>query len=292
LQKTTRLRGIFEVFRRIGFFMMEKRYIPFCILVLLCLSLPSWFFQEANGKVATVPALQPKDLMEVKISRLLVDPANMQPVVLLADSAGERAIPIWIGPNEANAIQGEIEGAQPPRPLTHDLLERVIQRLNGTVKRVIITHQKENIYFAVIVIERDRILLEIDARPSDSLVLALKFKSPIFIARSLFKERSISLGESKETDFPYGLTLQELTPMLAESFGFKKGRGVLIADVKGGSRGEKDGLQRGDIVVGVGGDKISDVVAMKNALAQIKNSVKIKIFRQGNFLVLTLNPAN
>jgi bifunctional DNase/RNase len=176
--------------------------------------------------------------------------------------------------------------------MTHDLLERVIQRLNGTVKRVIITHQKENIYYAVIVLEKDRSLLEIDARPSDSLVMALKFKSPIFIAKNLFKERSVSLGESKEDEIPYGLTFQELTLMLAESFGFKKGRGVLISDVKEGSRAEKDGVQRGDIVVEIGGEKVEDVAAMKSALAKIKNPVKAKIFRQGNFLILTFNPAH
>jgi S1-C subfamily serine protease len=67
---------------------------------------------------------------------------------------------------------------------------------------------------------------------------------------------------------------------------------VLIADVKGGGRAEKDGLQRGDIVVEISGEKIPDVTAMKNALASIKNSVKIKIFRQGSFSLLTLNPAN
>jgi uncharacterized protein len=272
--------------------MMKKMPISVFLVMVLCLSPSFWFSPQAIAKVSTAPSLLPKDLMEVKIYRLIVDPASMQPVVLLADLAGERVMPVWIGPNEANAIQAEIEGVQPPRPMTHDLLERVIQRMNGTVKRVIITHQKENIYYALLVIEKDRNLLEIDARPSDSLVMALKLKSPIFVAKSLFKERSVSLGESKEADSPYGLTLQELTPMLAESFGFKKGRGVLIADVKGGSRAEKDGLQRGDIVVEISGEKIPDVAAMKNALASIKNPVKIKIFRQGSFSVLTLNPAN
>jgi hypothetical protein len=271
--------------------MIKKVSIPFVIFA-LCMAFPFWLSSGAIAKVSTIPSLPQKDLMEVKIYRLIVDPASMQPVVLLADSTGERAMPIWIGPNEANAIQAEIEGAQPVRPMTHDLLERVIQRLNGTVKRVIITHQKENIYHAVIVLEKDRNLLEIDARPSDSLVMALKFKSPIFIAKSLFKERSVSLGESKEAEIPYGLTFQELTLMLAESFGFKKGRGVLISDVKEGSRAEKDGVQRGDIVVEIGGEKIEDVPAMKSALTKIKNPVKAKIFRQGNFLVLTFNPAN
>ena len=65
-----------------------------------------------------------------------------------------------------------------------------------------------------------------------------------------------------------GLSLQELTPMLAESFGFKKGRGVLVSDVKEGSRAEKQGFQRGDIIVEIGGEKVEDVLAMKSALGK------------------------
>ena len=152
-------------------------------------------------------------------------------------------MPIWIGPNEAGAIQAEMEGTSPLRPMTHDLLERVIQKMSGTVKRVIITHQKENIYYAVVVLEKDRILHEIDARPSDSIVMALKFKAPILITKSLFKERALPTGEQGEREDVYGLSLQELTPMLAESFGFKKGRGVLVSEVKEGSHAAKEGFR-------------------------------------------------
>jgi bifunctional DNase/RNase len=70
----------------------------------------------------------------------------MQPVVLLVDLSERRVMPIWIGPNEAAVIQGELAGTPFPRPTTHDLLERVIQRLNGTPRRVIITHEKNNTY--------------------------------------------------------------------------------------------------------------------------------------------------
>jgi hypothetical protein len=229
--------------------------------------------------------------MEVKVYRLIADPNTMQPVVLLADPSGEWAIPIWIGPPEAGAIQAEMEGTQPLRPMTHDLLERVIQKMNGTVKRVIITHQKENIYYAVVVLEKDRIHHEIDARPSDSIVMALKFKAPIFIAKILFKERALPTGEQGGEEEVYGLSLQEMTPMLAESFGFKKGRGVLISEVKEGSHAAKEGFQRGDIIVEIGGEKVEDVPAMKNALTRIKTPSKIKIFRNGSFILLTFNPA-
>ena len=271
--------------------MIKKFPLSAFAITLFCLALALGLSGRAVGKVSSLPSLSHKDFMEVKIYRLIVDPNTMQPVVLLADPSGERAIPIWIGPTEASAIQAEMEGTQPLRPMTHDLLERVIQKMSGTVKRVIITHQKENIYYAVIVLEKDRTLLEIDARPSDSIVMALKFKTPILIAKSLFKERALPTGEQGETEDLYGLSLQELTPMLAESFGLKKGRGVLVSDAKEGSLAEKQGFQRGDIIVEIGGEKVEDVPAIKSVLARIKASSKVKVFRKGAFMTLTFNPA-
>ncbi len=254
--------------------------------------LPFLFGQEIAAKVVPPPIQLQKDLLEVKVFRLVVDPSSMQPVVLLVDPSGELVIPIWIGPHEAAAIQGELDGTKPPRPMTHDLLEKVIQRLNATVRRIIITQEKEGIYYAVIVLEKDRIPLELDARPSDSIAMALKFKAPIFISRSLFKEKAVLLQEQKNVEESYGLTIQELTPMLAESFSFKKGKGVLIADVREGSQAEKDGIQRGDILVEIGEQIVEDVAAVRSALAKIKSLASVKIFRKGSFSTLTLNPAN
>jgi hypothetical protein len=266
---------------------MKKSFLLFAVTALFLLLGVS---DSASGKVSPGPLPPQKDLMEVKVYRLIADPNSMQPVVLLADPAGERAMPIWIGPNEAGAIQAEMEGAQPLRPMTHDLLERVIRKMNGAVKRVVITHQKENIYYAVIIIEKERGLFEMDARPSDSLVMALKFKAPIFIAKNLFKERALRTGEQGEPEPVSGLSFQELTPMLAESFGFKKGRGVLVSDVKEGSPAEKQGFLRGDIIVEMDGEKVAEVSSLKIALTKIKAPSKIKIFRNGNFITLTFNP--
>ncbi len=272
--------------------MLKKTSLPFFAIAALSLAILVGLPGRAVGKLSPLPALAQKDLLEVKIYRLIVDPNTMQPVVLLADPSGERVMPIWIGPNEASAIQAEMEETRPPRPMTHDLLERVIQKMNGTVKRVIITHQKESIYYAVIVLEKDRTLVEIDARPSDSLVMALKFKAPILIAKSLFKERALPIGDRGETEDIYGMSFQELTPMLAESFGYKKGRGVLVSDVKEGSHAEKQGFQRGDIIAEMGGEKVEDIPALKSLLTKIKLPSKIKVYRQGSFLTLTLNPAD
>ena len=114
----------------------------------------------------------------------------------------------------------------------------------------------------------------------------------IFISRGLFKEKAVLLREQKNVEESYGLTFQELTPVLAESFSFRKGKGILVSDVKEGSRAEKDGIQRGDILVEIGEQKIEDVAAMKSALAGMKGPAKVKIFRKGSFSILTLNPVN
>ncbi|HYB20088.1 MAG TPA: bifunctional nuclease domain-containing protein [Thermodesulfobacteriota bacterium] len=232
----------------------------------------------------------PQDLLQVKVQRLIMDPGSMQPIIFLADPQEERALLVWIGPCEATALNSEMEGTKAPRPLTHDLAGRIIEKLKGKIQRILITQMKDGIYYATLVIEREGLVVEIDARPSDCIVLALKSKSPIFVSKSLFAEASVPLKEEKGEEEPYGLTIQELTSSLAQSFSFKSSKGVLVADVRGGSPAEKDGLQRGDIFVEAGGDPVSGVKSLRNALAKSKAPLKVKVFRKGDFLSLTLNP--
>ena len=239
---------------------------------------------------STPLALEQNELLQVKVHLLSVDPANSQPMVFLADSLEERALPIQIGLFEANAIYSEIQGIKHRRPLTHDLLERIIRKANGKIHRIIITHLKEGIYYATIVMERGSSLVEIDARPSDSIVMALKFKAPIFVSKTLFKNMAIPLGEQKEIEEQYGLTLQDLTPSLAQCFSFRSTHGALVSGVRKGSCAEKDGIKRGDIFVEVGGQTVEDVMFMKDALARSKTAVQAKIFRKAHFLSITLHP--
>jgi len=238
-----------------------------------------------------VPSIswEQKELLQVKVHQLVIDPTTMQPVVFLADSPEERALPIWIGPFEANAINAVIQGTQPPRPLTHDLLETIIRKTNGKVQRIVITHSKDGIYYATMVVEKEGTMVEIDARPSDSIVMALKFKAPIYVSKNLFREMAIPLGEQKEIEERYGLSIQELTPLLAESFSYKSTKGILVSEVRQGSLAEKDSLQRGDIFAEIGGETIVDVMSFKGALAKSKLTVQAKVFRQGHFLSLTLH---
>ncbi len=238
-----------------------------------------------------VPSIswEQKEFLQVKVHQLVIDPTTMQPVVFLADSLEERALPIWIGPFEANAINAVIQGTQPPRPLTHDLLETIIRKTNGKVQRIVITHSKDGLYYATMVVEKEGTMVEIDARPSDSIVMALKFKAPIYVSKNLFREMAIPLGEQKEIEERYGLSIQELTPLLAESFSYKSTKGILVSEVRQGSLAEKDSLQRGDIFAEIGGETIVDVMSFKGALAKSKLTVQAKVFRQGHFLSLTLH---
>jgi bifunctional DNase/RNase len=268
--------------------MVQK--IGFLATFVLCLSVANWLSGNIVAEEFKPVAFKQKEVLEVKVYRLIIDPTSKQPVVFLADSLEERALLIWIGPFEANAIYSELEGIKNRRPSTHDLLERIIQKANEKIRKIVITHQQDGIYYATISLEKAGSLVEIDARPSDSIVMALKFKAPIFVSKTLFKDMSIPLGDQKEIEEQYGLTLQDLTPSLAQSFAFGSTHGVLVSDVRKGSRAEKDGVERGDIFVEIGGRNVENMISFKDALEQNKDPVQARIFRKAHFLSITLHP--
>jgi S1-C subfamily serine protease len=133
--------------------------------------------------------------------------------------------------------------------------------------------------------------VEIDARPSDSIVMALKFQAPIFVSKALFKDMAIPVeGDNTLEKAEYGLILQDLTPALSKYLSFESNQGVLVSGVTKGSRAEKDGIVEGDIFIEVGGQAIEDVFSMKDALAKSKPSVEARIFRKTRYLSITLHP--
>jgi bifunctional DNase/RNase len=270
--------------------MAREKSIRFFFIIGVSLALPFCVFGVAWSERPAEVALGEQELIEVKVHLLGFDSSNKQPLIFLSDPLEQRALPICIGLFEANAIYSEMQGIQHRRPLTHDLLQRVIQKVNGRIHRVIITHHKEGIYYATIEMDKDGTLVEIDARPSDSIAMALKFEAPIYIAKSLFREMAVPLGGEKEVDEQYGLTLQELTDTLAECFSFRSTRGILVSDVRKGSRAEKDGIKRGDIFVEVGGKGVEDITSLKNALIRSESAVEAKIFRKARFQSIILHP--
>jgi bifunctional DNase/RNase len=268
--------------------MPRKANLAVGIMAGICMAISLVLPPGSEAKESGPAASASQELLPVKIQRLTIDPSSGQPVVFLTDPQEERALPIWIGPCEANAMNQEMEGTKPPRPQTHDLLERVIQKMKGKIQKVIVTHAQDGVYYATLVLEREGTAVEIDARPSDSLVLALKSKAPVWVGKKMFQEASVPLKEAKGVEDQYGLTAQDLTPSLAQSFSFKSTRGVLVSDVRAGSLAEKDGLQRGDILAEMGGEVIPDVNGLKAAMNKAKGPVKAKVFRKGEYVSLTI----
>ena len=248
-----------------------------------------------NGWLGNVAAFgepkkdpKPSELVQVKVHNMILDPRNNRPVVSLADLDETRAMLIWIGENEARAIYGEMEGAENLRPMTHDLFESVIQKLDGSIQRIIITHTKDNVYYATLEVRRKKRLIKMDARPSDSIVMALKFDAPIFVSKDLFDEASLALGEQKAVEEKYGLTIQNLTPELAEYWAFESSEGVLVAGVRRESRAEKDGMEVGDIIVELGGRPVPDTDSMRVIMKESEKAAKARIYRKQLYLSITL----
>jgi bifunctional DNase/RNase len=126
--------------------------------------------------------------IEMEVAGLTLDPVSNAPIVLLKEKGGERVVPIWIGIIEASAIAFELEKVHLTRPMTHDLLKSIVEALGGTVDRVTIADLRENTYFAVVRLSREGQSLDIDARPSDAIALALRTKSPILCESQVLEQ--------------------------------------------------------------------------------------------------------
>ena len=134
-------------------------------------------------------------MIEVRVAHLGLDRTTNTPVVILQEREGERVLPIWIGPAEASAIAMELAGVKFSRPLTHDLLKQIVVGLGADLRKVIITQVKDNTYFAELHIYRGDAVIQIDARPSDSIALALRLKAPIFTSETLLELTSVETGD-------------------------------------------------------------------------------------------------
>jgi bifunctional DNase/RNase len=121
-------------------------------------------------------------MIEMELSKIVIDEKRHDQLIVLKEKGGSRVLPIVIGLNEASAIKLKISGFNPPRPLTHDLIVTILNDLNLTLDRVIIDKLEENTFHAKIIIKlADGQTKAIDARPSDSIALAVRFHAPIFV---------------------------------------------------------------------------------------------------------------
>ncbi|HEY8150478.1 MAG TPA: bifunctional nuclease family protein, partial [Vicinamibacteria bacterium] len=154
---------------------------------------------------------------EMNIKGLMIDPITNMPIIILRDQEGQRILPIWVGVFEANAIALQIENVQTPRPMTHDLLKNIIDDLSAQVERIVVTELKENTFYALIHLRTNGHSIEVDARPSDAIALALRTRSPIFVeeaviqnARSVESSRESSMDVTRLQKWLEGLSEDEL----------------------------------------------------------------------------------
>jgi uncharacterized protein len=139
-------------------------------------------------------------MIEVVIDSIRVSLMSQHRVVVLKEQNSDRYLTIWIGPFEADAITVELQEVPPQRPLTHDLLKSMISELGGKVKHILINDMRDQVYYARVVIEHDGRLVEVDARPSDSLALAVRTKSPIYVAESVMESSGVRPDEDIDTE--------------------------------------------------------------------------------------------
>ena len=132
-------------------------------------------------------------MIRVELARIIIDEKRQDQVIVLKEKTGDRQIPIVIGFMEASSIKIKITGLEVPRPMTHDLISQIIESLGATLERVLIDKLVQNTYFAKIEIKtKEGEIKIIDARPSDSVAMAVRFKAPIFVAEEVLEKSAMN----------------------------------------------------------------------------------------------------
>lgn len=139
-------------------------------------------------------------MIEMKVAGIALDAATRNPIVLLRDGTERRALPIYIGQDQARAIITVLEGHKPPRPLTHDLMINIMDVLGGELERIIIHSLQDNTFYAVLVIKQGEVRREIDARPSDAISLALRTNAPIWVMEEVIADASIPVDRDADEE--------------------------------------------------------------------------------------------
>jgi bifunctional DNase/RNase len=151
--------------------------------------------------------------IEMRIKGLVVDPISKMPIVVLEDIKNERMLPIWIGVFEANAIALRIENIATPRPMTHDLLNNLLDKLNIKVEKIVVNDVRDNTFYALIHCRYEDQIITIDSRPSDAIALVLRTDAPIFVEESVVeKAHSMKIDENLEDSEKLKKWLENLRP--------------------------------------------------------------------------------
>jgi uncharacterized protein len=158
-------------------------------------------------------------LIEMQVKGLMIDPVQSVPIIILRDADNQRALPIWVGPVEANAIALQIENVSPARPMTHDLLRNLLEELGATLKRVIIADLRGGTFYAYLELDRNGEVLLIDSRPSDAIALSMRAKVSIFVdTKVLDQVRSVEVTSDRTEREHLQKWLESLDP---DDLGYK-----------------------------------------------------------------------
>ena len=248
--------------------------LAFAAMVVLCF-----------GQVGLVG--QSNDTVPVEVSTIGIDGRTGTPIVVLRDPESGGVLPVWIGPNEAQAIALVLHGIVPPRPMTHDLMASLVAELRAEVEEVVVTDLRNNTYFGLVRlrVQGERKIRDVDSRPSDALALALRTGAPIRVVRRI-------LAMAPEFDFiapegpnqvvqALGMTVVIATPSLRKEFKLGDQRGVVVTSAFGAARDK--GVRRGDLILNVNGKAIVDPAAFFAAVRAVppREQVRITYWRGG-----------
>ncbi|NDC82082.1 bifunctional nuclease family protein [bacterium] len=140
-------------------------------------------------------------MIEMQLGGLGFDPKNMSPIVLLRDMEDRNFLPIWIGMFEAAAIAMELQEFKPPRPMTHDLITKLIELFGGKVVKVAINDILDNTFYAFVeILSNSGTSLKVDARPSDAIAIAVRTGSPVFVSESVMAKAKMVNAEKDEEE--------------------------------------------------------------------------------------------
>lgn len=237
--------------------------------------------------------IKESELLEVKVQGVRMDPMTNSPIVVLKELQGEKFLPIWIGIPEARAIAMEIEKMPSPRPMTHDLIKNILEKIKVKVNKVIINDLREETYYASIALGKEGPEIMVDSRPSDAIAIALRAKAPIFVAKKIMeekKEEEIPKSLMEEIESPeYGVKVEEITPLLIKRYGIKENEGVLVTGVKEGGQADMDGIVIGDLIVEVNKKKIRNIEDFKKNFKELGKDMLLLVERERNLFYTILH---
>jgi len=232
--------------------------------------------------------------IEVTVEGVRLDADSGTPVVRLVEripsgKGAPRELPIWIGPFEAQAIILEMRGASPSRPLTHDLMSSLVERLGAKLDKVVIDDMRDDTYFAKLHLQAaDGHPVVVDARPSDAIALALRLHGQVLVSEELFDKAPVGKVNPAAAHL-WGMTLQDLTPEIATFFQVPVSSGVLVSDVE--QKAPAQEAARGDVITALDGVPVASVAELTTRAGsrEAATPIRLSVRRAGRQIVLTFS---